>query len=154
MRFVLAGLLATVALSMAGSAQAQFGCISCTAVGGRFHAHGPLYSYANYGQPHSGYGYGGYGGCANGHCFGLNRAPMSRGFIGGNGLGLNLFHGNGLFGGNRDCNSCGGPGYALSTFRNVLHRLNPLAGRGCGTGCSQNACGGCGSTAGCSGGCK
>ena len=152
-RLILGGLLAVAVISMNGKVQAQcgypqFGCGGfCLVAGNRFHAHGPLYSYSNYGIAGSGYGYNAYGsGFANGHCFGLNRAPMSRGFLDGGGFGLNILHG-GLFG-NRGCNSCGGSGYALSTFHNVLHRLNPLAGRGCGTGCMQNSCGTCASTVG------
>jgi hypothetical protein len=152
-RIFVVGLLAMVSLPFVGtSAHAQcgypqFGCGgACLTIGSRFHQHGPLYSYANYGQPGTGYGYG-YGGYG-GHQHFPNRAPMSRGFVGG-GLNLNLFHGGGLLHGRGgDCNSCGGSGYALSTFRNVLSRINPFQGRGhCSSGCGQSCSGGC--SAGC-----
>lgn len=147
-RFMLSGVLAAALFSIGSNSLAQcgypqFGCGGfCLMAGNRLHAHGPLYSYSNYGIPGTGYGYNLYSvGCSGGHCFGINRASMSRGFLDGGALGIGLFHG-GMFG-NRNCNSCGGSMYAMSTFHNVLHRLNPLAGRGCGTGCSLNSCGGC-----------
>jgi hypothetical protein len=65
------------------------------------------------------------------------------------------FNGGWFNGGGRNhgCDSCnGGWGhYAVSTFRNVFHRINPLAHR-CGQSCSVGCSNGC--STGCSTGCK
>jgi hypothetical protein len=172
-RFGLAGLMALpLLLAHSGTANAQFpsrhGCAGCMAFGARMHQHGPLYDYSSL-YAGCGYGYGGGyggGGCGPAGCFGLNRAPMSRGFYGGDGSGLfhrgdcggglfsggllhgGLLHGGLLHGGlfHRGCDSCGGGWgrYAVSTFRNVFHRCHPLASR-CGHSCdvSYGTTGGC-----------
>ena len=153
MRFVLAGLLALPAITLFNnSAQAQCGfggCGNvCMAFGSRMHMHGPLYNYSG--------GGGGYR-CGNGSygCnSGSNRWPMSRGWAGGNCGGGHC--GGGLFAGglfHRDgCHSCGHGGwghYAVSTFRNVFHRIHPFASR-CGHSCSVGCSSGCGVSGGCS----
>ena len=148
-RFILAGLFALPILAFAtpaANAQCPGGCpfpllggkSICMAYGSRLHQHGPMYNYTP--------GYGG-AGCTS--PWGNHGDRMTRGGFGGGcnhcGGGHHLL--GGLF--HRDgCNSCGHSGwghYAVSTFRNVFHRVHPCASR-CGHECGV----GCGSSGGCS----
>lgn len=152
-RIALAGLLALPALfltSNSASAQCFGGCNVCMTFGNRLHMHGPLYNYTpGYG---GGYGCGSGYGCGYGCNSGSNRWPMSRGWAGSNcgtgHCGGGLFSGGlGLFHHNSECSTCGYGGwghYAVSTFRNVFHRVHPFASR-CGNTCSV----GCGVSGGC-----
>lgn len=117
-------LLALPALfAMTNSAKAQGGCGPiCTIFGSKLHQHGPLF---NYGPYYGYYPFEPYGPwtsdlrynppvntCANGNCGGDGRK----------GLGL---HGWGQ--------------YALTTLKNVGHRINPLSHK-----CGGGSCGACG----------
>ena len=153
-RFILAGLLALPVLAFGStSAQAQcFGCpfpqlggkSFCMAYGARLHQHGPLYNYTP--------GYGGGNGCGTGCTspWGNHGDRMSRGGFGG-GYGHNGLFAGGLFhhGGCDSCGSAGWGHYAVSTFRNVFHRVHPFAshcGHSCSVGCGGD-CSSCGGAA-------